>query len=171
MDMHEAFDRGDFLTVADSASAARTPEEMLLVAVSLYKLGKLGDAMDYFRELSDLVMKLSKGFLYMAKIHRDRGEPETARFLLERYAHFYPDDDEARDLLEDNGEEPSLVSETSPELARVYAAQGHFEQALEIYVSLLDKGLHDPEIEKEARRAQSMHIVRTLEGWLERLRS
>jgi tetratricopeptide (TPR) repeat protein len=171
MDMQEAFDRGDFLTVAGSAQAAITPEEKLLVAISLFKLGKASDAMAFFREISDQVMKLSKVFLYMAQIHRDRGEPETAKFLLERYAHFYPDDDEAQGLLEENEEEPSLVSGTSPELARIYAAQGHFEQALDIYVSLLGSETRDPELEKEARKAQGMHIVKTLEGWLEKLRA
>jgi tetratricopeptide (TPR) repeat protein len=171
MNMQEAFDRGDFLSVADSAPVARTPEERLLVAISLFKIGKVSDALDLFRELSDLVKKLSKSFLYMAQIHRDRNEPETAKFCLERYALFYPDDDEAEALLREADENAPLVGGASPELARIYAAQGHFAQALDIYADLLQKGDQVPETEKEARRVQAMYIIKTLEGWLERLRA
>lgn len=170
MNMQEAFDRGDYLGVADSAPAAATPEEKLLVAVSLLRIGRASEAMEYFRELSDLVKRLSKAFLYMAQIHGDRGEPETAVFCLERYALFYPDDDEAAALLEEREGEAPLVADASPELARIYASQGHYEQALDIYVSLMEKGALEPEMEREAHRVQSMHVVKTLEGWLERLR-
>lgn len=171
MDMQEAFDRGDFLSVADSAAVARTPEEHLLVAISLLRIGKVSDALDTFRVLSDLVKKLSKSFLYMAEIHLDRHEPETAKFCLERYTLFYPDDDEAAALLQEQEEEAApMVDGASAELARVYAAQGHFEQALDIYVNLIQSGDKDPEIEKEARKAQSMLIIKTLEGWMEKLR-
>jgi tetratricopeptide (TPR) repeat protein len=172
MNMQEAFDQGDFLGVADSASLASTPEEKLLVAVAMLKIGRVTEALDSFRDISDQVKKLSKAFLYMAQIHRDRKEPETAKFCIERYAVFYPDDDEALAILQDQEEEPaSLVDDDSPELAGVYAAQGHFEQALDIYVNILRKGVVDQETEKEARKVQTMYIIKTLEGWLERLRA
>jgi tetratricopeptide (TPR) repeat protein len=170
MNMREAFDRGDFLSVAELAPAARTPDEKLMVAVSLLRLGKTGDAMDYFRELADLVKDLSKAFLYMAQVHRDRNEPETAKFCVERYLIFYPDDDEAYALLHGEEEEAPMVGAASPELARVYASQGHFEQALDIYVELGKAGQLDTETEREARKVQTMHVMKTLEGWLERLK-
>ena len=58
MNMQEAFDRGDFLSVAEAAHAAATPEEKLLAAVSLLRIGRASEAMESFRELSDLVKKL-----------------------------------------------------------------------------------------------------------------
>ena len=170
MNMQEAFDRGDFLSVAEAAPAAATPEEKLLAGVSLLRIGRASEAMECFRELSGLVKTLSKAFLHMARIHRDRGEHETAVFWLERYALFYPDDDEAATLLEERAGEAPLVGDASPELARIYASQGHYGQALDIYASLREKGALEPEEEREARRVQGMHVVKTLEGWLERLR-
>jgi tetratricopeptide (TPR) repeat protein len=169
MDMQEAFDQGDFLGVAESAHLARTPEEKLLVALSMLKIGKVSDALGFFREISDLVIRLSKSFLYMAQIHHEKNEPETAKFCIERYLIFYPDDDEAYALLHAKDEEPPMVVDASPELARVYAVQGHFEKALDIYVNLLRNGDLDQEAEKEARKVQTMYLIKTLEGWLEKL--
>jgi len=167
--MNEAFERGDFLAVVESADVAFDPKEKLLVGISLFKLGRLSDAMKVFLEISDIVSDLAKVFYYMALIHKEKGNLDSARFCLEQYTPFYPDDDEALGILDTGQEEQELVSEPSMELARIYAAQGHFEQALDIYRDMLKDSALDPETKKEAHRVQAMHIIKVLDGWLERV--
>ncbi len=170
MDMQEAFDRGDFLGIIEAADEAVNPEDKLLVGISLFKLGRLADAMKVFNGISDLMSELAKSFYYMALIHKERGNMESARYCIGQYTPFYPDDEEALEIIESGKAEPELVSVPSLELAKIYAAQGHFEQALEIFVHLLQQNDSDPEMRKEAHRVQTMHIVKTLEGWLERMK-
>lgn len=169
MDMQQAFDRGDFLAVVESADKAGSPEEKLLVGISLFKLGKLSEAMEVLREVSDTARELARAFFFMAQIHMERGETESAQFCIDQYIPFYPDDDEALDILQSGQQLPPLISEPSLELAKLYAAQGHFKEALDIYVDLLKTSMSDPEVRKEARRVQAMYIIKTLEGWLEKM--
>lgn len=169
MDIQQAFDHGDFLTVVESAEKAVSPEEKLLVGISLFKLGKLSEAMEVLREVSDTARELAKAFFFMAQIHMERGEAESAQFCIDQYIPFYPDDDEALDMLQSGRQMPPLISEPSLELARLYANQGHFKEALDIYVGLLKAQEEEPDVRKEARRVEAMYIIKTLEGWLERM--
>jgi tetratricopeptide (TPR) repeat protein len=174
MDIRTTFEQGAFLEVADAAALAQTPEDRLMVGISLFKVGRETDAMVVFRELADRVRDLARAFYYMALIHRGRGETDAAKSCIDLYLHFYPDDDEALDLFpEEDGEGaevPPLMSEASPELAKIYADQGHYGQALGIYSRLLKGSDPDPQVRIEADRVQAMYLIKTLEGWLERTR-
>lgn len=171
MDMLKAFERGDFLQIIESADKASGPEDQLLLGISLYKLGKHRNAMKVFLKLSDTVRDLAQVFYYMALIHKEKGDMESARSCIEHYTHFYTDDEEALEILESGREQPPLVSVPSLELAKVYAAQGHFAQSLEIFVNLLEESPSDPDVRKEAERVQTMHVIKTLERWLERMKN
>jgi tetratricopeptide (TPR) repeat protein len=170
MDIRTCFEQGKYLEIADAPAQSRTPEEDLMVGISLFKVGRETDAMAVFREISDRVRDLARAFFFMALVHRGRGDFDAARSCIETYLSFYPDDDEALDLLQDEQEEAPLMNEASPELAKIYAGQGHYSQALEIYAQLLKKSGDDPKVRKEADRVQRMYLIKTLEGWLERTR-
>jgi tetratricopeptide (TPR) repeat protein len=150
MDMQEAFDRGDFLGIIEAADSAVNPEDKLLVGISMFKLGRLSDAMKVFNGISDLMSELAKAFYYMALIHKERGNMESARYCMSQYTPFYPDDEEALEIIEADRAEPELLSVPSLELAKIYAAQGHFEQALEIYLHLLKDNDGDQEMNKRS---------------------
>jgi len=170
MDIRKAFEQGKFLEIADAAPESRTPEEDLMVGISLFKVGRETDAMAVLSGIIERVRELARAYYYMALMHRDRGDGEAARSCLESYLSFYPDDDEALDLLQEDQDEAPLMNEASPELARIYAGQGHYRQALEIYSHLLKTSAGDPQVRREADRVQRMHLIKTLEGWLERMR-
>lgn len=170
MDMLEAFERGDFLQIIESADKASGPEDQLLLGISLYKLGKHRDAMKVFLKLSDIVRDLAQVFYYMALIHKDKGDMDSARSCIDNYSHFYPDDEDALEILESDQEPTPLVSVPSLELAKIYAAQGHFAQSLEIFADLLKESPLNPDVRKEAERIQTMHVIKTLERWLERIK-
>ncbi len=174
MDIRTAFEQGAFLEVADAAAHARTPEDHMMVGISLFKVGRETDAMVVFSELADRARDLARAFYYMALIHRGRGDNEAAKSCIDLYLPFYPDDDEAIDLIPEEegtgGEAAPLMSEASPELAKIYADQGHYGQALEIYSGLLKGPDSEPHVRREAERVQTLYLIRTLEGWLERTR-
>ncbi len=174
MDIRTAFEQGAFLEVADAAADARTPEDQLMVGISLFKIGRETDAMEVFRELEGRVRELARAYYYMALIHRGRDEIDAAKSCIDLYLPFYPDDDEALDLFPEEegtgGGMAPLMSEASPELAKIYADQGHYGQALEIYSRLLKDPDPDPQVHKEADRVQTLYLIKTLEGWLERTR-
>lgn len=173
MDIRTAFEQGAFLQIADAAADALTPEDQLMVGISLFKVGRETDAMAVLRALAGRVRELARAFYYIALIHRGRGESEAAKSCIDLYLPFYPDDDEALDLFpeEDSvGEMAPLMSEASPELAQIYADQGHYGQALEIYSRLLKDPDPDPQVRGEAERVQTLYLIKTLEGWLERTR-
>lgn len=174
MDIRTAFEQGAFLKVADAAADARTPEDQLMAGISLFKVGRQTDAMAALRGLADRVRDLARAFYYMALIHRGRGETDAAKSCIDLYLLFYPDDDEALDLFpeeEGKGSEIApLMNEASPELAKIYADQGHYGQALEIYSRLLKNSGPEPQVRKEAERVQALYLIKTLEGWLERTR-
>ncbi len=171
MDMLEAFEKGDFLQIIESADSVKGPEEQLLLGISLYKLGKHREAMKVFLKLSDTVRDLAQVFYYMALIHKEKGDLDSARSCIEDYSHFYPDDDDALEILQSGREEAPLVSVPSLELAKIYAAQGHFAQSLDIFATLLKSSPLDPDVRKEAEKVQAMHVIKTLERWLERMKN
>ena len=173
MDIRKAFEQGAFLEVADAAPDAPSPEDQLMVGISLFKVGRETDAMAVLRTLAGRVSDLARAYYYMALIHRGRGENEAAKSCIDRYLSFYPDDDEALDLFaeeEKDGEAAPLMSEASPELAKIYADQGHYGQALKIYSRLLKNSDPEPQMRREAQRVQTLYLIKTLEGWLERTR-
>jgi len=64
----------------------------------------------------------------------------------------------------------SLMKEPSIDLAKIYAQQGHYEQALDIYTQVDKLSGLDGEARQEAGNVQDLYIMRTLQGWLERLK-
>lgn len=156
--------------MADAAGEARSPEEELMVGVSLLKVGRETEAVEVLTRVSRRASELARAYYHLAVVHQGRGEIEQARSCLELYLGFYPEDDEALDLLQDGEDGGPMMDETSPMLARLYANQGHYRQALEIYSRILSGPEITPELRREARRVQGMHVVKTLEGWLERAR-
>jgi len=167
----KAFDEGRFLDVVRAAKSRKNPEDRLLLGIALFKLGRQGEALDILSDIADLSQTLIKSLYYMALIHLQKKNDTQARDCLQKYLAFYPDDDEARDLLEKPSASDMLLKEPSLELAKVYAQQGHFEQALDIY-SQVDKltGLDDTSL-REAQEVQNLFIMKTLQGWLERLKN
>ena len=111
-----------------------------------------------------------KAHYYMARIYSQQGDMESAQECLRKYSCFYPDDDEARDILETPEESKTLLSEPSLGLAKIYAQQGHYEEALDIYARVLKTPGQEPELKKEALHVQDMYILKTLETWLERIK-
>jgi len=123
MDIRKAFEQGKFLEIADAAPESRTPEEDLMVGISLFKVGRETDAMAVLSGIIERVRELARAYYYMALMHRGRGDEEAARSCLESYLSFYPDDDEALDLLQEDQDEAPLMNEASPELARISACR------------------------------------------------
>ncbi|MGC9323224.1 MAG: tetratricopeptide repeat protein [Desulfomonilia bacterium] len=169
MDVRKAFEEGRFLEIADSGEVITAPEERLLLGISLFKVGREIEAEDVFEELSRELVIQAKALYYLALLSRKRGDHDTAQHYLTQYRAFYPDDDEAVDLLESQGEEESFLSAPSIELAREYARQGHYELARDIYVRILESSGGDSLIEKEGRHAEAMFLIKTLQGWIERV--
>jgi hypothetical protein len=56
------------------------------------------------------------------------------------------------------------------DLARVYAQQGHFEQALDIYTQVDHLGVLDEAARRDAMNVQNHYLMKTLESWLVRLK-
>ncbi|HQP30304.1 MAG TPA: hypothetical protein PLB81_03180 [Deltaproteobacteria bacterium] len=169
MDIKKAFEEGRFLDIVGSADFLTSYEERLILGQSLMKLGRDSEALTVFQGMYREIEHRIKSLYYIAQIHQRSGDEESARFYLARYLAFRPDDDEAADLMEAVQETPMMM-EPSLELARLYGRQGHFSQALDIYGGLLMTSM-DPEVRDEALKVQNLSIIKTLEGWLERLKS
>jgi len=169
VDIKKAFEEGRFLDIVGSADFLTSYEERLILGQSLMKLGRDSEALTVFQEMYREIEHRIKSLYYIAQIHQRSGDEERARFYLTRYLAFRPDDDEAADLMEAVQETPMMM-EPSLELARLYGRQGHFSQALDIYGGLLMTSM-DPEVRDEALKVQNLSIIKTLEGWLERLKS
>jgi tetratricopeptide (TPR) repeat protein len=170
MDFKKAFNEGKFLDIASEAQSAITPEEKLILGISLFKLGRDNDALGIFGAISSELEHMVKALFYMAKIYSQQGDMDSAKECLKKYTVFYPDDDEAHDILELPADKDALVSEPSVELAKIYAQQGHYEEALDIYSRLLKSSDQAPEVKKEAHNTQDKYILKTLETWLERIK-
>lgn len=170
MDLKKAFEQGKFLDIVSHADDATTPEDRLILGISMFKLGRDNEALAVFGELSRHVERLVKAHYYMALIYSQKGDMDSAQESLKRYSVFYPDDDEARDILAAPNGKDSLMSEPSVDLAKIYAQQGHFEEALGIYDRVLKTPGHEPELTKEAMHVQDMYVLKTLEKWLERIK-
>jgi tetratricopeptide (TPR) repeat protein len=170
MDFKKAFDEGKFLDIASQAQSAVTSDEKLILGISLFKLGRDNDALGIFDAISRELEHMVKALFYMARIYSQQGDMDSAGECLRKYTAFCPDDDEAHDILESPADKDTLVSEPSVELAKIYAQQGHYEEALDIYSSLLKSSDQPPEVNKEARNTQDMYILKTLETWLERIK-
>jgi len=168
--MRKAFDEGRFLEVVQGRNLCKSNEQKLMLGISLFKVGRTQEAFSVLEKVAEKTGQLAKVFYYMALIQRSRGHEENARDCLEKYLAFYPDDDEALDIVETQESDPEkLVKEPSVHLARVYAQQGHYEQALDIY-SQVDKltGLDDETL-KDAHQVENLYIMKTLQGWLEKV--
>jgi tetratricopeptide (TPR) repeat protein len=165
-----AFEEGRFLDVVRAAKYRRNPEDRLLLGISLFKIGREGEALDVLGKIAGLAEGLIKSFYYLAVIYNQKDDVLQARAYLQKYLVFHPEDDEARDLLDLHEAPDMLMNEPSLELAKIYAQQGHYEQALDIYAQV-DKiaGLDDT-AKHEAGNAQNLYIMKTLHGWLERLK-
>lgn len=169
--VQKAFDEGRLLDVVRAAKTRKNPEDKLLSGISLYKLGRYGEAAEVLEKIADQAQSLVRSMYYLALIHRKRGDKDRAHICLERYLAFYPDDDEARDLLEaQEADREELMREPSVDLAKVYAQQGHFEQALDIYTQVDSIGALDETSRRDALNVQNLYLRKTLEGWLVRLK-
>ena len=165
-----AFEEGRFLDVVRAAKYRRNPEDRLLLGISLFKLGREGDALDVLGKVAGQAEGLMKSFYYLALICNQREDVLQAKAHLQKYLAFHPEDDEARDLLEQQEVPEMLMKEPSLELAKIYAQQGHYEQALDIYAQVDKTGGLDDSALQEAGSAQNLFIMKTLHGWLERLK-
>jgi tetratricopeptide (TPR) repeat protein len=168
--MRKAFDEGRFQEVVQGRNLCKSHEQRLMLGISLFKLGRTEEAFGILDKVAEKTENLTKVFYYLALIHKGKGEEETSRVYLQKYLAFNPNDDEALDLIDpQESESESLVKEPSVQLAKVYAQQGHYEQALDIY-SQVDKmtGLDDEAL-KDAHQVENLHVMKTLQGWLEKL--
>jgi len=173
MDFEKAFDRGEFLEIVSASERVQTSRERLILGISLFKLGRNSEALTVLKEIEEEIEHLVKALYYLARIHSQRDDHDAAELALIRYAAFHPDDDEARDILERPGsaeKEEGMVSEPSAELARIYAQQGHYEDALNIFADLLKTSADDPALKEEALKVQNRYLLKSLEQWLERLK-
>jgi tetratricopeptide (TPR) repeat protein len=168
--MRKAFDEGRFLDVVQGRNLCKSHEQKLMLGISLFKLGRTQEAFAILEKIGEKTEHLAKVFYYLALIHKSRGDEETASSYLQKYMVFYPDDDDALDQIDSReSESESLLKEPSVQLAKVYAQQGHYEQALDIY-SQVDKitGLDDDAL-KDAHQVENLYIMKTLQGWLEKV--
>jgi tetratricopeptide (TPR) repeat protein len=170
MDFKKVLDEGKFLDIASAADSAANNQERLILGIALFKLGRDNEALKIFDEIAKDVEHLVKSHYYMALIYSQQGDMDSAQQCLKKYTSFYPDDDEAYDILEAPGEKNTLMSEPSLDLAKIYAQQGHYEEALDIYARVLKKPEKEPELKKDALHVQDMYILKTLETWLERIK-
>ncbi len=170
MDIKTSFSEGKYQEIVDAASGIREPEDMLVLGISYYRLGRLDDALSVFQDISGKIERLSKALFYMARIYMDLRHMDSARSYLDRYLSLNPDDDEARNMLEHAPYGEDMVMEPSLQLARLYADQGHLEKALEIYRVIIKDGAGE-EIRDEALKTQNTYIIKVLQGWLEALKS
>ncbi|HOJ13473.1 MAG TPA: tetratricopeptide repeat protein [Deltaproteobacteria bacterium] len=170
--VQKAFDEGRYLDVIKAARTRKNPEDKLLAGISLYRLSRFAEARDVLEKVSALTKSLATAEYYLALIHGKEGDDDAYRACLERYLAYHPDDDEARDLLEGDTmlRREEFVTEPSVELARIYAQQGHYEQALDIYSRLAESRGLDEDARRHASAVQNLYIMKTLEEWLVRLR-
>jgi tetratricopeptide (TPR) repeat protein len=166
----KAFDEGSFLEVVQGRGLCKSPEQKLMLGISLFKLGRTHEALKILEGIAEKARKLTKAFYYLALLYRDLGEEDTAKDNLQKYLAFNPNDDEACDLLDSpyNGTE-TLLKEPSVQLAKIYAQQGHYEQALDIYSQVDKKTGLDTGAFEDALQVQNMYIMKTLQGWLEKV--
>jgi tetratricopeptide (TPR) repeat protein len=165
-----AFEEGRFLDVVRSAKYRRNPEDKLLLGISLFKLGREGEALDVLSKVAGQAEGLIKSFYYLALIYNQKEDVLQAKSYLQKYLAFHPEDDEARDLLEQQEVPEMLMKEPSLELAKIYAQQGHYEQALDIYAQVDKTTGLDYSALQEAGNTQNLFIMKTLNGWLERIK-
>ena len=166
----KAFDEGRFLDVVRATKSRKNPDDRLLLGISLYKIGRYSEALDVLEKIAGQAQGLMKSFYYLGLIYHQRNDDAQAKACLHKYLTFYPEDDEARDLLEKPEAKEVLVNEPSLELAKVYAQQGHYEQALDIYDQVKKMNGLDDLVRQEAGETQDLFIMKTLQGWLERLK-
>jgi len=169
MNVRKAFEEGRFLEIADSGEVMTTPEDRLILGIALFKVGRENDAAGVFERLSSEIRERAKALYYLTLLSRKRGDYAKAQLYLDQYRVFFPEDDDALELLESGDDEQPLVSVPSLELAREYARQGHYEQARDIYARVLESTGYDPEIAREGRRIENLFLLKTLHGWLERV--
>lgn len=166
----KAFDEGRFLEIVQSAEQCILPEDRLMLGISLFKLGRSHDALDVLDAVAAEAERLTKAFYYLALLYRQRGDDGIATDCIQKYLALYPEDDEAHDFLESPGTAEVFIREPSLQLAKIYSQQGHYEQALDIYAQVDRMAGLDREAFREAQKVQDMHILKTLQGWIEKVK-
>lgn len=141
----------------------------MLLGMSYQNLGRDQQAMSVFEGLAREIDNRVKSLFHLARIYDRQGNREAAQETIKKYLAFCPDDDEALDLLQDEEEDGPFIQEASLPLAQLYARQGHYKEAVDIYAAL-KLGEMDGQIRQEARQAERQYIIKTLESWLERLK-
>ncbi len=168
--IRKAFDEGRFLDVVQGRNLCKSHEQKLMLGISLFKLGRTQESFTILERVAEKTEQLTKVFYYLALIHKSKGLEETARDCLQKYLAFNQDDDDALDLMEPREDQSeALLKEPSVQLAKVYAQQGHYEQALDIYAQVDKMTGLDPDALKEAHQVENLYIMKTLQGWLEKV--
>jgi len=168
MNIKQAFHDQQYLEIVNVSDNLTSAQDRLMLGISLFRLGRHDEALCVLNKLSDEAQELVKSLFFMGKIYQQKGDMDAAKQCIQRYLVFYPDDDEAYDVIQAPQDVADMMSMPSKELAQLYAQQGHFEQALDIYANLL-KDSPDENIRDNAIEIQDMFIKRTLEHWLERV--
>jgi tetratricopeptide (TPR) repeat protein len=167
LDIKKAFAEGRYLEIIEASAQISSSQEKILLGMSLMRMGEHQQAAFVLAGLESQIEEMIEALKHLGIVYAKMGESDLSRRCIERYLAFRPDDDEALDYL-DGIPETAFVSEKSVELARLYAAQGHYELSLDIYAGL-DELKTDPEIRLDALDVQRLFIIKTLEEWVGRL--
>ncbi|MBN1637209.1 MAG: tetratricopeptide repeat protein [Deltaproteobacteria bacterium] len=168
MNIKQAFHDQKYLEIVNTSDNLISSEDRLMLGISLYRLGRYDEALRVLNKISVEAQELVKSLFFMGKIYQQKGDMDAAKQCIQRYLVFYPDDDEAYDVIQAPQDVADMISMPSKELAQLYAQQGHLEQALDIYANLL-KDSPEANIRDIALETQNIFIERTLEQWLERV--
>ena len=147
----------------------KNPDSVVFASIAEFFIhyGLIDDALKVCREGLRRHPNLISGRIVMAKVHLKRGNYEEAEEELRRVLRLAPHNQDAQDLiLRIQAEKSALHSETPPlsveldkprsvssewqtvTMAKIYAAQGHKEEAERIFHSILER---EPENE-DARK-------------------
>jgi tetratricopeptide (TPR) repeat protein len=169
VDIKKAFAEGRYLEIIEASNEISTTRDKIILGMSLMKMGEYQQAALILAGIEAQIDEMVDALKHLGAVYAKMGEADLSRRCIERYIAFRPEDDEALDLLE-GVPESEMVSGQSIELARVYAAQGLYEQSLDIFAAL-DEIRTNAEVKKEATEIQKMFIIKTLEEWLGRLKN
>jgi tetratricopeptide (TPR) repeat protein len=114
--------RKDVYTVADDPKKLMDLDRLLQEIVGLYQDGRLADAIARCRELVARRPGMAMGWLYLAQLQRDAGDPRSSVDALTKAAAIAPDDVETLALLgahlTEAGRAPEAVSRLAPHAQR-----------------------------------------------------
>lgn len=168
VDIKKAFAEGRYLDIIEASSEITTTRDKIILGMSLMKMGEYQQAALILAGIEAQIDEMVDALKHLGTVYAKMGESDLSRRCIERYIAFRPEDDEALDLLEGTPE-TEMVSGQSIELARVYAAQGLYEQSLDIFAAL-EEIRTDAGVKKEATDIQKLFIIKTLEEWLGRIK-